>query len=44
MKNKQKKIAPLIVAITVLFVFTIVLNVLSLTKFDNIFEKFCLGK
>ncbi len=40
MKNKQKKIAPLIVAITVLFVFTVVLNTLSLTKFDNIFEKF----
>ena len=40
MKNNNKKIAPLIIAITVLFVFTILLNTLSLYKFDNIFEKF----
>ena len=40
MKKKQKKIAPIAVGMAALFIFTILLNVLSLTKFDNIFEKF----
>lgn len=40
MKNKQKRIAPLVVGMAFLLIFTIVFNYLSLTKFDNIFEKF----
>ena len=40
MKNKQKRIAPLIAGMAFLLIFTIVFNALSLTKFDNIFEKF----
>ncbi len=40
MKNKKKRIAPLIIGMSVLLVFTIIFNALSLTKFDNIFEKF----
>ena len=40
MKNKQKRLAPLAIGMAVLLVFTIVFNTLSLTKFDNIFEKF----
>ena len=40
MKNKQKKIAPIAIGIAALFIFTILLNTLSLLKFDNIFEKF----
>ena len=40
MKNKQKRIAPLIAGMAFLLIFTIIFNALSLTKFDNIFEKF----
>ena len=40
MKNKQKRIAPLVAGMAFLLIFTIVFNALSLTKFDNIFEKF----
>ena len=40
MKNKQKKIAPIAIGIAALLIFTILLNTLSLLKFDNIFEKF----
>ena len=40
MKSKQKKIAPIAIGMAVLFIFTILLNTLSLLKFDNIFEKF----
>lgn len=39
-KRIKTKIAPPIVWMSVLLVFTIVFNTLSLTKFDNIFEKF----
>ena len=39
--NKQKKsVIGISLGMAVLFIFTIALNVLSLTKFDNIFEKF----
>ena len=40
MNNKQKKAAPLYAWMAFLLIFTIVFNYLSLTKFDNIFEKF----
>ena len=40
MKNKQKRLAPLLAGMAFLLIFTIVFNALSLTKFDNIFEKF----
>ena len=40
MKKKNKGIAGLAIGMTVLLLFSIVLNVLSLNKFDNIFEKF----
>ena len=40
MKNKQKRIAPLMAGMAFLLIFTIIFNALSLTKFDNIFEKF----
>ena len=40
MKSKEKRIVPLAVGIAVLLIFSIVFNILSLTKFDNIFEKF----
>ena len=40
MKNKQKKIAPIAIGLAALFIFTILLNTLSILKFDNIFEKF----
>ena len=40
MKNKTKGIAGLAIGMAALLIFSIVLNVLSLTKFDNIFEKF----
>ena len=39
-KTVKTKIAPIITWMSVLLIFTIILNVLSLTKFDNIFEKF----
>lgn len=37
---KQKGIMGLAIGMAVLFIFTILLNVLSIAKFDNIFEKF----
>ena len=40
MKQNKTKIAPIITWMSVLLVFTVIFNVLSLTKFDNIFEKF----
>ena len=40
MNNRQKKAAPLYAWMAFLLIFTIVFNYLSLTKFDNIFEKF----
>ena len=40
MKNKRNRIAPLAIGMAVLLVFSVVFNALSLTKFDNIFEKF----
>ena len=40
MKQKIKGTTGFAIGIAVLLVFSIVLNVLSLTKFDNIFEKF----
>ena len=40
MKNKQPRIALLAGGMAFLLIFTIVFNALSLTKFDNIFEKF----
>ena len=40
MKQKGKGIKGLAIGMVVLFVFTILLNVLSIAKFDNIFEKF----
>ena len=40
MSRNKTKISPLIGWMTFLVIFTIVFNVLSLTKFDNIFEKF----
>ena len=40
MKSKEKRIIPLTVGIAALLIFSIVFNILSLTKFDNIFEKF----
>ena len=39
MKNKKSKIA-ISLSMVLILVFSIVLNVLSLTKFDNIFEKY----
>ena len=39
-KIQKNGIKGLIAGISVLLVFTVVFNVLSLTKFDNIFEKF----
>ena len=39
-ESKKKSIIKLSVGMSVLLIFTILLNVLSLTKFDNIFEKF----
>ena len=39
-KTKNTKIVPLIVWMSILLIFTILLNTLSLLKFDNIFEKF----
>ncbi len=39
-KSLNKGITGLAIGMAVLFIFTIVLNTLSLTKFDNIFEKF----
>ena len=39
-KKIKTKIAPIIVWMSFLLIFTILLNTLSLTKFDNIFEKF----
>ena len=39
MKSKKKSII-ITTGIAVLLVFTIVLNTLALTKFDNIFEKY----
>lgn len=40
MKSKKKSVILLSAGMAVLLIFTIVANVLSLTKFDNIFEKF----
>ena len=40
MKSKKKSIIIISSSLAVLFIFTILLNVLSLTKFDNIFTKF----
>ena len=40
MKKNKTKIAPIIALMSFLLVFTLIFNVLSLTKFDNIFEKF----
>ena len=40
MKIKNKSVTGISIGIAALLVFTILLNVLSLTKFDNIFEKF----
>lgn len=40
MKQKNKGIAALALGMAVLLIFSIIFNVLSLTKFDNIFEKF----
>ena len=40
MKTKNKSVTGISIGIAALLVFTILLNVLSLTKFDNIFEKF----
>ena len=39
-KNKKKGVAGLAVGMAALLIFSIIFNVLSLTKFDNIFEKF----
>ena len=39
MKSKRKRIALLTAGMAVLLIFSIVFNVLSLTKFENIFEK-----
>ena len=39
-KKIKTKIYPIIIGMSFLLAFTIVFNVLSLTKFDNIFEKF----
>ena len=40
MNKNKKSIVTLSSGMAVLLIFTIVANVLSLTKFDNIFEKF----
>ena len=40
MNSRRKSIIVLAASMAVLIIFTILLNVLSLTKFDNIFEKF----
>ena len=40
MKKTKTKISPIVVGMSALLIFTILLNTLSLTKFDNIFEKF----
>ena len=40
MNNRKNGLAAIAAWMVVLIVFTIVLNVLSLTKFDNIFEKY----
>ena len=40
MNSKAKSLAGLSIALVAIIIFTIALNVLSLTKFDNIFEKF----
>ena len=40
MSNKKKSIVLLSSGMALLLVFTLVFNILSLTKFDNIFEKF----
>ena len=39
MKSKRKRIALLTAGMAVLLIFSIVFNVLSVAKFDNIFEK-----
>ena len=38
--SRNKSLAAIAIGLVVLIIFTIALNVLSLTKFDNIFEKF----
>ena len=40
MNNKKKSVIIISAGMAVLFTFTIIFNVLALTKFDNIFEKF----
>ena len=40
MKSKKKSVIVLSASLSALLIFTILLNSLSLTKFDNIFEKF----